>query len=143
MGDASDMRSLLGLNVRDAKVQKWFQERSAEPDIFTDTRADYYRYKGEGIIMVMSKSGKVTRFRLMAEDPGGDGDMAFRQYQGDLPHGLRFSDSQTEVEDALGDERSFYNGGLNVNYKLGEIRVRLGVDGEEGRRIKSVDLELD
>jgi hypothetical protein len=96
--DLKTLTGLLGKN-RDSPEVKRFQEmvgEKAEESEFESGKFFFYSWKSKGLSLSFV-SGKLEVVFMYAE--GADG---FKQYQGELPAKLSFTDTRSEVEKKLG-----------------------------------------
>jgi hypothetical protein len=81
----ADLLSLLGKTIDDPAVEELKRELEAEPSRSTVEDRHYLNFEERGLSLATDETSRIESIFLYAE--GRDG---YRQYRGNMPHGLAF-----------------------------------------------------
>ncbi len=115
-----EMVRLLGKQVKDPEIAKFFSGLGDQPDV-EDLEDFYYEFKKKGITFVFNSDLFLEAIQLFPE--GKDG---FTQYNDDLPAGINFTSSRDGVRAKLGEPTESGGGddipifGRSLNWDLYE-----------------------
>lgn len=87
----------VGKNIRSTEAQKILNQFDEPPETMRFDETYYYIYKQSGVDIRIDSEDTIKAFFLYGE--GTDG---HRQYMGDLPYSLKFTDTRKDIELKLG-----------------------------------------
>jgi len=100
--------SKLGKNINSVEMNVWMSSLGTPKiDRFSDSY--YYNYKPAGISLEFNTQDQLETIFFYSE--GADG---FSQYQGDLPYGLSFQQTRTQIENILGAPDDSGGGAIDI-----------------------------
>jgi hypothetical protein len=101
---ADPLAAILGQTEQSAEVRT-FRAARPEPEVSKFSDSTYWFWKAEGLAVRFDQAGTITTLFFYAG--GRDG---YQRYKGELPAGLAFTDTRTDVERKLGQPKSLVAG---------------------------------
>jgi hypothetical protein len=92
------LKALLGKVEESEEMAAFRRGLKDPPKVSRFSDIYYHEWKDHGLAFLFDKKGALTTIFLYAD--GADG---YKQYRGQLPEGLRFSDTREDVENKLGE----------------------------------------
>jgi hypothetical protein len=116
--------SMLGKNINSAEMKTWLSSLG-KPEILRSrlTESYYYNFKSKGISLFFNNANDTLRGIIFYSEGADD----YRQFQGDLPFGLSFQNTRSEIESILGPPDKTDDGaGTNIwtSYNSKGIRIK-------------------
>jgi hypothetical protein len=109
----SSFHDLIGLEINSTEIQRFLNRFEDNPEINKYSDAYYYSYKSKGVGLRFSNNDTLTAIFLYSEASDN-----FRQYQGDIPYNLQFTDTRKNVEEKLGPPDTNGGGGVINFYSI-------------------------
>jgi ankyrin repeat protein len=121
---AATAPSMLGKNINSAEMKTWLSSLG-QPEILRSrlTESYYYNFKSKGISLFFNNANDTLRGIIFYSEGADD----YRQFQGDLPFGLSFQNTRSEIESILGPPDKTDDGaGTNIwtSYNSKGIRIK-------------------
>jgi ankyrin repeat protein len=121
---AATAPSMLGKNINSAEMKTWLSSLG-KPEILRSrlTESYYYNFKSKGISLFFNNANDTLRGIIFYSEGADD----YRQFQGDLPFGLSFQNTRSEIESILGPPDKTDDGaGTNIwtSYNSKGIRIK-------------------
>ena len=107
--NSSQIEKLVGMNVKSSEVQDFLKDKGTSKISRYDTVA-YHCYKDNGFEMITDVNDVVTSIFIF-----GEGKNDYKQFQGELPHGLSFTDTKEMCRNKFGKPKSIYDGNKQFN----------------------------
>jgi len=95
--EEKNLLSMLGMDINGDEIQEWLSGFHHLSEISKFDDSYYYNFKSIGLSMKFDNSDKLTTIFVYSDSADG-----YRQFQGDLPYGLSFTNTRKEIESVLG-----------------------------------------
>lgn len=133
----------IGLNLDDGEIQSLFQKIGEKPNIELDEEVLFYEFKKTGLSFLFDETKALTAIHIFGENKD-----QFLAYSGELPEGISFKNSKTEILEKLGKpsqqgggETSLLGGKVSpwIKYLFPQYQLHLQFD-ESLKRVVLVTL---
>jgi len=137
------LEEVIGLNLKEEKIQNLFQVIGEKPHIEPDDEVVFYEFKKTGVSFLFDETKTLTAIHIFGENKD-----QFLAYSGELPEGISFKNSKTEILEKLGKpsqqgggETSLLGGKVSpwIKYLFPQYQLHLQFD-ESLKRVVLVTL---